>query len=166
MSMARKVPCALLAMAFAAAAPYAASAPTKSAQAEVAAVMDQIVKAVESRDIAAYSRCVAHDADMVSFGTDAAERWVGWEPVRAAMEKQFAAFEKGKVVVHDRVVKVSMGGDVAWVSEVWDWEGVSAGEPFSLKGMRMTTILEKRQGHWLTVHGHASMGVAGQAVKY
>ena len=71
-----------------------------------------------------------------------------------------------KLTVRDRVVEVSKGGDVAWVSELWDWDGVSAGEPFSLKGMRQTSILEKRQDKWLFVHGHASIGVAGQPVKY
>ena len=164
--MARKLLWGMALLVLVAGVGYAGTPPAKSAEAEVVAVLDQIVKAFEAKDLAAYSRHVAHDADMVNFGTDAVERWVGWEAYKAAMEKQFLAFEKAKLTVHDRVVKVSKGGDVAWVSELWDWEGVSQGEPFSLKGMRLTIVLEKRQGQWLEVQGHASIGVAGQAVKY
>jgi ketosteroid isomerase-like protein len=165
-SMARKVLCGVLALGVAAAVVYASAAPTKSATAEVTAVMDQVVKAFESKDMAALSRDFAHDPDMVCFGTDAVERFVGWEALRAAVERQFAAQEKLKAVVHDRVVKVSAGGNVAWVTELWDWDGVSSGEAFNLKNARMTAVLEKRQGHWLIVHTHGSVGVSGQAVKY
>jgi uncharacterized protein (TIGR02246 family) len=164
--MARKVLCGVLALGVAAAVVYAAAAPTKSATAEVTAVMDQVVKAFESKDMAGLSRNFAHDPDMVCFGTDAVERFVGWEAIRVSIEKQFVAQEKLKIVVHDRVVKVSGDGNVAWVAELWDWDGVSSGEAFNLKNVRMTAVLEKRQGHWLMVQSHGSVGVSGQAVKY
>lgn len=164
--MARRVQLALCVLVLVAVGAVAVPAAAPPATTEVGAVMDQLSKAFESKDMATFSRIVAHDADMVSFGTDAVERWVGWEGLRAAVEKQFAAQEKVKVAVRDRVVKVSAGGDVAWVTELEDWRGVSGGEPFDLKGMRLTTVLERRRGQWLIVHVHGSMGVAGQAIKY
>jgi ketosteroid isomerase-like protein len=42
----------------------------------------------------------------------------------------------------------------------------SGAEAVSLEGMRVTSVLEKRQGKWLIVHFHYSMPVAGQAIKY
>jgi uncharacterized protein (TIGR02246 family) len=143
-----------------------AAEPKTSATADVEAVMNQVAKAYEAKDIATFTRITAHDPDMIWIGTDAAERWVGWEQLRASSETQFAALEKVKLTAHDRVVKVSHGGDAAWVSELWDMDVVSGGQPAKVKDIRSTFVLEKRQGHWLLVQGHISIGVAGQAVKY
>jgi uncharacterized protein (TIGR02246 family) len=143
-----------------------ATEPAKTAVTQVRAVMDQLAKAWQAKDMAAVTRIVAHDPDMIWIGTDAAERWVGWEQLKASSERQFAALEKVKVTAHDRVVTVSQGGDAAWVFELWDMDVVSGGQPAKIKDLRSTFVLEKRQGHWLLVQGHISIGVAGQAVKY
>lgn len=154
--------CVLLAVATS----ISAAKPMTSATAEVEAVMNQVAKAYETKDMATITRITAHDADMICIGTDAAERWVGWEQLRSSWERQFAALEKVKLTVHDRVIKVSRAGDAAWVSELWDMDVVSGGQPANIKNMRATFVLEKRQGHWLFVQVHVSIGVAGQAVKY
>jgi uncharacterized protein (TIGR02246 family) len=163
--MAREIVLALCVL-LAVAPSTSAAEPKTSATAEVEAMMNQVVKAYETKDIATFTRITAHDPDMVCFGTDAAERWVGWEQLRASSERQLAALEKVKLTAHDRVIKVSRAGDAAWVSELWDMDVVSGGQPANFKNMRVTSVLEKRQGHWLFVHSHASIGVAGQAVKY
>jgi uncharacterized protein (TIGR02246 family) len=154
--------CVLLAVATS----FSAAEPMTSATAGVEAVMNQVAKAYETKDMATFTRITAHDPDMIWIGTDAAERWVGWEQLRASSERQFAALEKVKLTAHDRVIKVSRAGDVAWVSELWDMDVVSGGQAANIKNMRATFVLEKRQGHWLFVQAHASIGVAGQAVKY
>jgi uncharacterized protein (TIGR02246 family) len=154
--------CVLLAVATS----VSAVEPTKSAAAQVEAVMNQVAKAYETKDMATITRITAHDPDMVCIGTDAAERWVGWEQLRSSWERQFAALEKVKLTVRDRVIKVSRAGDAAWVSELWDIDVVSGGVASNIKNIRATAVLEKRQGHWLLVQQHVSIGVAGQAVKY
>ena len=148
------------------AASTSATEPAKTAVAQVRAVMDKFAEAWQAKDVAAATRLTVQDADMIWIGTDAAERWVGWKQLKSSCERQFAALEKLKLVPHDRVVKVSQGGDVAWVFELWDMDVVSGGQPAKIKDMRSTFVLEKRQGHWLLAQGHFSIGVAGQAVKY
>jgi uncharacterized protein (TIGR02246 family) len=148
------------------AASTSATEPAKTAVAQVKAVMDQFGKAWQAKDMAALTQITAHDADMIWIGTDAAERWVGWEQLKSSLERQFAALEKLKLVPHDRVIKVSNGGDAAWVFVLWDMDVVSGGQTAKIKDMRSTFVLEKRQGHWLLVQGHFSIGVTGQAVKY
>jgi uncharacterized protein (TIGR02246 family) len=143
-----------------------AAEPANTAAAQVATVMDQFPKAWETKDMARVTQIMAHDPEMVLFGTDAAERLVGWVQIKSSCERQFAALEKVKVAVHDRVIKVSRGGDAAWVSELWDFDVVSGGQPANVKNMRATFVLERRQGHWLIVQGHLSVGVAGQVAKY
>jgi ketosteroid isomerase-like protein len=130
------------------------------------AVVDQFNKIFESEDMAAFDRIFAHDADAVSFGTDAAERFVGYEALKKSVAEQFASFEGSKLTVRDEVVKASRGGDAAWFSEVVDWDTKAGGQPVSLKGCRFTGVLEKRDGAWQVVQFHASMPVQGQAAQY
>ena len=145
---------------------FAASHTEMSADAAAKAVVDQFNQLFESEDMAGFDRLFAHDADAVSFGTDAAERFVGFDALRKSVTTQFASFEGSKLTVRDEVVKVSRGGDVAWFSEVVDWDTKAGGEAVSLKGCRFTGVLEKRDGEWKVVQFHASMPVQGQAAQY
>jgi len=129
-------------------------------------VLDQFPKAWETKDMARVTQIMAHDPEMILIGTDAAERLVGWEQIKSSLERQFAALEKVQAIAHDRIIKVSRGGDAAWASELWDFNAVSGGQPAKVKDMRVTFVLEKRQAHWLIVQMHVSIGVAGQVTKY
>jgi uncharacterized protein (TIGR02246 family) len=132
----------------------------------VQAVLDKWIRAVETNDLRAVEEIMAKDKDAVWFGTDAAEHFVGWEPVRESIAKQFAAYQGTKFHLRDRAIKMSASGSVAWASEVIDWTTSTGGEAVSVPGIRVTTVLEKRQGAWLIVHFHYSVPVAGQAIKY
>lgn len=145
---------------------FASSHTEMDAAAGAKAVVDQFNKIFESEDMAAFDRVFAHDADAVSFGTDAAERFVGFDALRKSVESQFASFDGSKLTVRDEVVKASRGGDAAWFSEVVDWDTKAGGEAVSLKGCRFTGVLEKRDGAWKVVQFHASMPVQGQAAQY
>ena len=145
---------------------FASSHTEMDAAAGAKAVVDQFNKIFESEDMAAFDRVFAHDADAVSFGTDAAERFVGYDALRKSVEEQFASFDGSKLAVRDEVVKASRGGDAAWFSEVVDWDTKAGGQPVSLKGCRFTGVLEKRDGAWKVVQFHASMPVQGQAAQY
>ena len=70
------------------------------------------------------------------------------------------------MAVRDQVIRVHSSGAVAWFSEVGDWAVTLAGEAVSLEGMRLTGVLEKREGSWVLVQFHASVPVAGQAIEY
>lgn len=126
-------------------------------KAKINTVLDQVIKALETKDMDLFSSLYAHDADMVSFGTDASERVVGWEALKALMKKQFAATDESKLSARDRTIKVNSSGKVAWFSEIIDWDIVSQGHEVKLEGLRGTGVLEKRNGKWVVVQVHYSI---------
>ena len=138
----------------------------EAAKVAVNSVLDQWIQMVDTENSELFSKLVAHDPDMVTFGTDAAERWVGYESLENAMKKQFESTEETKGTSRERVITVHKSGEVAWWSELWDWKGKAQGQPFALEGMRLTGVLEKRNGNWVIVQLHVSVPVSGQAIKY
>ena len=82
------------------------------------------------------------------------------------MEIQFASYEDTEVTTRDQVIRVNSGGEAAWFSEVIDMNLTAGGEAVEVPGMRFTGVLEKRNGTWVIVQIHASMGVAGQVMEY
>ncbi|MDH4219969.1 MAG: nuclear transport factor 2 family protein [Candidatus Aminicenantes bacterium] len=143
--------------------------PVVDIEAEKAAVkawIDDFVKCWETEDMELFSKIVAHDDDMVVFGTDAAEHFIGWEPMKESMQKQFDSSENIQVTTRELSIKVHKSGEVAWISFLMDLKGEAMGEPFNIEGMRFTGVMEKRNGNWVIVQVHASVPVAGQAVKY
>ena len=161
--MARLFYIAVLAVLFA---PGQALTADEADTAAVRSVLDKNIRSWETNDVPLFTSIFAHDDDMVNYGTDAAERWVGWNALKASVEKQTAAFADTKMTVQHRDIKLAADGNVAWAAEVLDWSTRTGSEIVNLTGMRVTTVLEKRQGAWLIVHTHYSVPVAGQAIKY
>ena len=139
---------------------------TEAEKAKVKTVLDQYVQASKTEDMELVSKIMAHDADMVNFGTDAAERLVGWEALKEVMQKSFAATENSKLSVKDQAIKVHDSGKVAWFSEIFDCIVVSQGKEVKLEGLRFTGVLEKRNGNWVIVQSHLSVPVSGQLIQY
>ncbi len=122
--------------------------------------------AFESEDMEMLSKCFSHDPDMVIFGTDAAERWVGWDAFAQAQQQFFEAQEESDLSTRDMVIHIHQTGEVAWMSYLMDWKGQALGEPFDFTGIRMTGVMEKQDGNWVIVQWHGSIPVSGQAVEY
>jgi ketosteroid isomerase-like protein len=143
--------------------------PVVDIEAEKAAVktlVDEWMRCFETEDIETFSNIIAHDPDMVNFGTDAAERWIGWEALQDSVQRQFESTENVIVSTRDLIIFVHKAGEVAWFSMLMDMEGMAQGEPFSLEGMRLTGVFEKRDGNWFAVQIHGSVPVSGQAIEY
>ena len=134
-------------------------------KAKVKTVVDQFSQVWETEDMELFSKIMAHDADMVNYGTDAAEYFVGWEALKGAVAEMFPVFENVKIDVRDQIIKVHPAGNVAWFSQVWDWELLAGGQPVRAEGCRFTGVLEKRDGNWVFVQFHNSVPVAGQAAE-
>ena len=88
---------------------------------KVKEVVDAFTKTLETEDMQMFEKIASHDEDMVNFGTDAAERWIGYTALKEAVQKQFDAFESTKMTVRDQVIKVHKSGEAAWFSEIADW---------------------------------------------
>lgn len=126
---------------------------------KVKSVVDQFAQVWESEDMELFSRIMAHDADMVVYGSDAPEHWVGWEPLKESVEKMLTSLENTKITVREQSIKVHPSGTVAWFSEVWDWDMVLEGKAVRSEGQRLTGVLEKRNGNWVFVQIHNSVPV-------
>ena len=135
-------------------------------QAKVKSVLSQFFKSIELEDMELHSKVMAHDNDMVNFGTDAAEHYVGWEAWKKAHIAQWDALDEIKITSKDLVVRIHRSGEVAWFSDVTDWELTDQNESMSFKGLRFTGVLEKRNDNWVIVQIHVSVPVSGQAVEY
>jgi len=128
-------------------------------KAKVKSVLDQFEQVWETKDMGLFGRIMAHDADMVVYGSDAPEHWVGWETVKESVEKMIPSFESTRITVKEQAIKVHPSGNVAWFSEVWDWDMVVEGKSVSSEGQRLTGVLEKRDGNWVFVQIHNSVPV-------
>lgn len=135
-------------------------------KAAVKAVLDDWIKCMETEDMELFSKTIAPDDDMVVIATDAAEYFVGQEPFKESMQKQFDAFEKMELSIKELSIKVHKSGEASWLSCKLDGKVTAGGEIVNIEGMRFTTVLEKRAGNWVIVQLHASLPVAGQAIEY
>lgn len=128
-------------------------------KAKVKSVVDQFAQFWETKDMELLSRIMAHDTDMVNYGSDAPEYFVGWEMLRGSVEKMLPSLQNIKITVRDQIIRVHHSGEVAWFSEVWDWDLVVEGKPVRSEGQRLTGVLEKRSGNWVFVQFHNSVPV-------
>lgn len=136
------------------------------AQAEVDSVVERFGRMWEDEDMSTFSRLMAHDADLVVIGTDAAEQIVGYDEYARIRRQQFASFENVEFDVRNRVIKLGADARTAWFSEEFDLLVLANGEPVSLEGLRLTGGLEKRDSSWVIVQLHTSVPVPGQAAEY
>ena len=104
-----------------------------------------------------FSEIMAHDEDMVTFGTDVSERIVGWTALKQIMQQQFDLVDESNVAVSDRMVKVHESGQVAWFSEIMDWNVVTGADTLEMNGMRATGVLVKKDGKWIITQVHYSV---------
>ena len=113
-----------------------------------------------------FAETMAQDTDMVTFGTDASERWDGWDDLQKSVKNQFDAFDILNVKRMNKKLNLSNSGDVAWFSEIVDWEFLVEGKKQVIEGVRYTGVMEKRENEWKIVQFHSSVGVSGQVIAY
>lgn len=120
-------------------------------------VLEKYVIANETQEIGLVKEIWAPNEDIVIFGTDSDEKLIGWEQIKDALQKQFDTFEDTYISVRDQVVKVNNSGNVAWFSEVINYNYIYKGEAQSYEGIRFTGVLEKINGNWYIVQSHMSI---------
>ena len=135
-------------------------------EADLTVAVDQFMDAFEKESVEMFESIMAKDPDMVTFGTDASERWVGFDAVRDSFAKQVGAFEVEKIDTKDQVIKTAISGKVAWFSQIVDWQIASNGNSQTISGVRVTGVLEKRGPVWKIVQFHTSAPIEGQIVEY
>ncbi len=130
------------------------------------AVIGQFTQAIKAGDAESMDELILREPGIVAFGTDKAERWVGHDQLMDAVRAQFASFSTEDIIVHDAVVRITPLSDGAYFSEVWDWKIKAGDQEMALDNLRVTGVLENREGKWQVAQFHVSMPVGGQAVAY
>lgn len=126
---------------------------------KVRAAMEEINAAWETEDMETFSRLVAHDEDMVNFGSDVADRWVGWDALKKGLGQQFEVFSKTKVTPRHTDIHLAESGRLAWLSQAMGIKTEFLGNPVELEA-RITGVFEKRENDWLMVQFHYSVPIS------
>ena len=120
-------------------------------------VIREFYTSFENEDIKKISEVMAHDDDMLSFGTGLSEHHSGWKAWEQSHMAQFAQFDDPKILSKNLHVYLSEKGEAAWFADVSDWTLKVQGEAVSISNVRITGVLEKRSGAWKIVQIHASV---------
>jgi len=146
---------------------FAGCTPNVDAEAEAAkSIVDDFWRAIRDQDGDLLSRVIAQDEEMVIFGTDAVERWIGSSAFLSAEKEMMQAFDVEHLNRLEDTFQIHENGGVAWFSTVFDIDVSVGDELTSMKGLRTTGVLEKRKGNWVIVQAHTSVPVAGQQFEY
>jgi len=127
-----------------------------SDQHSVEALLDRYLYAFHTRDPENVSQVYAHDDDLVVFGSNPADRRFGWNATREYVQKYFTAVDAIDITVKERRIKIHRSGETAWFAQVLDWKETAGKEIATIIGLRISGVLEKRDGRWLIVQLHAS----------
>ena len=102
----------------------------------------------------------APDPDVVVIGTGRDERGVGPAQIGAIFERAFTQFSEASFEFGWH--SVSVAGLLAWLAADVDFRA-TAGDRESSRQIRLTAIMEKREGRWLVLQSHDSVPDRDQA---
>ena len=127
------------------------------------AVMDVLRKCFEAfgrRDLDALLAFFAPDPDVVVIGTGRDEKGIGRAEMKAIFQRAFAQFSEASFQFGWH--SVSVAGSLAWLANDVSYL-VKAGDRESSRQIRLTGIMEKREGRWLILQSHDSVPDRDQA---
>lgn len=130
-----------------------------AAKQEATKVVNQFAEFWQTENMDLLSEIMAHDADMVNFGSDVSEHFVGYDNFRSVAEQMMPMLDSTTITIREQVVNVDSTGTLAWFSEFWDWKLKMQGQPVEIPGQRLTGVLQKRNGKWVIVQFHNSVPV-------
>jgi uncharacterized protein (TIGR02246 family) len=129
--------------------------------AEVLETLDRYSATDACHDLDGILALFAPGPDIVLLGTGADEKRIGFDQVKQQFERNFDETEASTITWGWRHVAVV--GSMAWVAADAVIAARVAGKDMRFS-IRMTIVLEHRDGAWLWVHRHASVPAAGQAM--
>ena len=124
---------------------------------EIRSVLEQYELARENEDFSTVEQIWASDSTIVLFGTEGDEQMVGFAAINKAMSRQFDEVENTLINISEQKIKISKDGNIAWFSQVLDYNFNYQGEYMTFEGIRSTGVMEKREGKWKLVQGHLSV---------
>ena len=138
----------------------------ESERQQVKMVIDDFIVAHETKDLDLLSSCFSDKPDILILGTDSDELWVDQKSMVDAQRRAYDTFDKVKLSVREKVLKMDKSGKTSWFYMKVDWFVESKGEKYKFDDVRTTGVLEKIGGKWWIVQIHTSLPVEGKAVSY
>lgn len=124
--------------------------------ASVEAAIDGWIEALRRRDLDALMRLTAQD--VVLFDAKPPHQIVGTSAVRQGWEECLPFFPES-FGYERRDSRIRACGDLAVAHWIFRLTGWPEGHPASAMWLRATVALERRDGHWVSVHEHVSAPV-------
>jgi uncharacterized protein (TIGR02246 family) len=124
--------------------------------AEANALLDRYIQAFQERNLALASEVYARDDDLIVFGSNPSDLRHGWGRTEEYLRKYFASVSRIEIALKERNVRVLESGEVAWFAQVLIWKETESGKTYTMDGLRITGVLEKRDRGWVIVQLHAS----------
>jgi ketosteroid isomerase-like protein len=122
---------------------------------KIKAILDSYITSIETENIDLYSKIIAHDREMVNFGTSEPPI-VGWDSLKKIIEDQNAALSQTKITASELAIHISRDGNFAWATDLWDFKAMIGDQAIEIP-VRCSWILEKRDGQWVIAHFHKSV---------
>ncbi|SLM48828.1 conserved protein of unknown function [Nitrospira japonica] len=129
------------------------------------AAIRAMVRANAEKDMAALSRLMAHDSDIISY-TIGGRKYVGWPDIERDMLEEFGSAAELDLPI--RELKVWTKGDLAWYTMELDYIRTVVQDQKSQRALlplRETGVLERRDGQWVLLSWHESFRNSGGAVQ-
>jgi len=120
-------------------------------------VLEKYIVANETQNIKLMEEIWAVNEDIEAFGTAAGERLRGWDAIRKVFIHQFNTFTDTYISARDQIVHVDESGNVAWFSQIINYNYLLEGVQKKNEGIRYTGVLKKIDGKWKLVQIHLSL---------
>ena len=124
----------------------------KTEEEAVQATLIDMWYAIEKADISKYSEYIHQD--FTQFGETDSTLNIGKEMEIRGVEDWIQNSENIHTEMEEP--RVTIKGDVAWITYYWKDHGITNGESFSSRG-KSTRIFVKEEGKWLCIHGHYTL---------
>jgi uncharacterized protein (TIGR02246 family) len=121
----------------------------------VQSVFNQYSTAWNNLDIEQFAKIFSKNENMVIF--DGQNKFIGWGAWKDRLLKSFEEIENVNVSFYEHKINVYPKCNLAYLSAYEDATWLSEEQPDTVKGVRITWVLEKTNGNWAIVHGHWSI---------
>ena len=137
-----------------------ASTDITSEKKAVKAVIDNYAKSWITEDIELYSSTVMNDESLIHVGGSQGLNWIeGWTELKEIIIDQNQSFNDTDIDEKKAWINLSQSGKFAWAVTLWDLTTTLNDGTKCLIPLRCSWILEKKNGSWIIVHFHKSIGI-------
>jgi ketosteroid isomerase-like protein len=108
---------------------------------------------------------IAQQDEVVIYGTDLVERWIGYEAFVDPVFEQVKALVDPVYTWGENEPRINVQGDIGWASGDLNVAFEMEGVPQEVS-MRSTYVLSRQGGEWKIVQAHFSVGEEQAVVEY